>query len=140
MGKAVGRFADGADNVITPRGTRRIRGENRKNIVMRVIERGADQIVHSGIQNHEALGFARFNINHPRHEDARVGSDQPAGLEDELNVETFCRLCDHFSVSIRVGGRRIVQAVGDAEPAAEIGAGDSVPLAREDLRSDPRLV
>ena len=56
-------------------------------VVVRLVERRADQIVHAGIDDDEGLGFAALHVEHARHQDAGIADDQPARLEDQLAAE-----------------------------------------------------
>jgi hypothetical protein len=74
---------------------------DRADIVMRVVERRTDQIVHAGVDDDEGLGLAALHVKHARDQDAGIADDQPAGLEDQLAVEIAGRALDDRRIGIR---------------------------------------
>ena len=56
-------------------------------IVVRLVERRADEIVHRGVDDDEGLGLAALHVEHAVTQDAGIADDQPARLEDERAVE-----------------------------------------------------
>ena len=76
------------------RGAPTARLAHRADIVVRLVERRADKIVHAGIDDDEGLGLAVLHIEHARHQDAGIADDEPARLEDQLAAETARRAFD----------------------------------------------
>ena len=101
---------------------------HRPDVVMRLIERRPDQIVHRGVDDDEILGLAALQIEHARDEDAGIADDQPARLEDQRAAEPARRALDDRGIGVRIGRRLVVLAIGNAEPAAEIDMLDGVAV------------
>ena len=93
---------------------------HRADVVVRVVERRADEIVHPGIDDDEGLGLAALHVEHARDQDAGIADDEAARLEDQPAAEPARRALDHGRIGVRVGRRLVVLAVGNAEAAAEI--------------------
>ena len=62
---------------------------HRQDVVMRLVERRADQVVHRGVDDDEVLGVAVLHIDHARDEDAGIADDQRPGS----NISVQPRLC-----------------------------------------------
>ena len=58
----------------------------RNDLVMRLIERGADQIVHGGVHDHELPFAVALAIEHARQQHARFGHDGAARLDQDFEV------------------------------------------------------
>ncbi len=62
------------------------RRPDRLHLVMGVIERRTDEIVHRRVDDDEGFGLAALDVEHPRHQNAGVADDQPARLENEART------------------------------------------------------
>ena len=60
---------------------------NGNNLVVRAVERWANEVVHGCVDNQEALAVVFLPINHTRQEHARGADDGATGLEEEVDVE-----------------------------------------------------
>ncbi len=87
---------------------------------MGLVERGPNEIVHPGIDDDERLGLTALEIEDARHQNSGIADDQPAGLEDQLAIETARRPLDHLGIGGRVRRRLAVIAVRDTQTTAEI--------------------
>ena len=116
----VARLADRPDDVgnDSPRPGRAL--ANGADVVVRRIQRRADQIVHAGIDDDEGLGLAALYVDDARHQDAGIADDEAAGLENELAVKALGRALDDRGVGIGIRRRLVVLAIGNAQTAAEI--------------------
>ncbi len=65
---------------------------HRLDVVMRLVERRADQIVHRRIDDDEAL-VAFLHILDRGDEDAGIAHDQPARLEHQFDTELATDAC-----------------------------------------------
>ena len=98
---------------------------------MRVIECGADQVVHARIHDHEALVARALHVDHRRDQHARIARDQAAGLEDDLASQRVHVTPHHGRIGVRRGRGRVVVAIGNAQAPTEIKMLDRVPFASQ---------
>ena len=59
---------------------------------MRLVERGADQVVHGGVGDHEGLFAVALHVEHARHQRPGLGDEKAARLDEQAAVETAERL------------------------------------------------
>ena len=65
---------------------------HRHNLVMRLVERRPDQVVHRRIRNHKRLLPVALHLQHPRHQRSRLRHQKPPRLKQQLAFETLQRL------------------------------------------------
>ena len=112
-------------------GSIRLRFLDRHDIVMGVVERGTDQIVHAGVENEEMFAFALLGVDHARHQHPGIGGDHPSRLEDQPHVDVLRQSGDHGAVGDRFRRRRVVGTVRHCQSAAQIEARDGVSVAAQ---------
>ena len=98
-GEKVTGFADWAYDV---GGNRRLPCwlSDRDDLVVGVVERGADEIVHSSVSNDEGFGAVLFDDEDAGEECAGLSDDEAAGFEEEMGLlvgETFVNAAAYFS-------------------------------------------
>ena len=69
-----------------------------------------------------------LHVEHLGDEDAGIAGDQPPGLEEHAAADLVHVLPDDVGIGGRERRRRLVVAIGDAEPAAEIDVLDCVAV------------
>ena len=74
------------------------------------------------------LASPSFTIDHFGDQDAGIADDQPARLEDHLQPEPGDVLPDDRRIGVGQRRRLVVDAIGNAEPAAEIDMLDRVAV------------
>jgi len=82
------------------------------------VERGAQEIVHSGIHDNETFLPIGFYILHASEENAGMGDDGAARFKQQMDAERLDRARNHASV-VESGGRLLIGVAG-AQSAAEI--------------------
>src|SRR5215469_9151618 len=65
---------------------------DRANLVISLVQHWPDKIVHRAVDNDEALHVGFLDVEHARHEDARVADQPPSGLDYYLEAEVANRL------------------------------------------------
>ncbi len=75
--------------------------------------------------------LALFHIDDARDEYPGIGGDQPPRLEDEIDIEAARQPRHDCAIGGRIRRRRIVETIGHAKSAAEIGAGDGMAVFAE---------
>src|SRR5579875_3338266 len=86
--------------------------------VVGAVERGAQEIVHRSVDDHEALGGGGLAVDDARDEHAGVADEGAARLEHERERQPREPGPERGRVSLRCGGRLLV--VGDAHAAAQV--------------------
>ena len=100
---------------------------------MGFVQRGADQIVHRGVDDDEVLGLARLHIDDAGNQNAGIADDHPPGLEHQRAAEIMRHPLDHRGIGRRQRRRFAVGVIGDAEAAAEIDVLDLVAVGAQRL-------
>ena len=90
-GKKVPRFADRPDHVRHLPGRAGLRLRHRQDLVIGLIKRRPDKIIHRRIRDDEGLGLAALHVDHARHQDTGIADDEPAGLKDQLAFDAARR-------------------------------------------------
>jgi hypothetical protein len=137
-GEEVAALADRPDDVDGPGGAGARRAD-RPDLLVRVVQGGADEVVHRGVDDHEPPHRTVLQVEHPGEERAGVADERPPGLDDDGEAEV-ARAVDERG-TVLGGRRRPLLAVGDPEPAAHVEvaerdaavaqAADQHPHARE---------
>ncbi len=125
-GEEVAGFADGADYVYGPGAARLL---HRKDLVVGLVEGGADEVVHAGVGDDEGLGAVLFHVEDGGEEGAGLGYEEAARLEEEMEAEGLGGGDDLRGVrGYGGGGVEGGVVVLDAEAAAgvDVGEGDAV--------------
>ena len=94
-------------------------GAERDDLVIGLIQRGADEIVHGRVDDDELFRFGRFAIEHAAEERASGADDGAAGFHHELQVVAGAAGADVLDVGGDVGFD-LIRLVGDAEAATEV--------------------
>src|SRR4029078_2431686 len=120
----IARFAYRPDHI-----RRQVLGARRRlvhwlDLVMGLIKRWADQVVHAGIDDDERLGLSVLEIEDARHQNSGIADDQPAGLEDQLTIEAARRALDHRGIGGGVWRRLVVLALRNTQTAPQIDRRD----------------
>src|SRR5437870_1800339 len=71
----------------------------RHDLVVALIERRSNQIVHSGIHNSEFLLVGCFDVTHARKQDASVAHKKTARLDQDSNAKLAQRWYNRVSIS-----------------------------------------
>ena len=82
------------------------------------VQRGAQEIVHSGIHDNKAFAAVGFYVLDASEENAGVGDDRAARFEQKMDTQRLDRARNHTSVVNP--GRRLLIGVAHAEAAAKI--------------------
>ena len=85
LAEEVAGLADRADDIHGPAGGVG-RFAERDDVVVALVEGGADQVVHAGIDDLEGLGGALLLVEAGREQDAGVADDVAAGFEEDLEA------------------------------------------------------
>src|SRR6185369_3663080 len=101
---------------------------NRPHIMMCLIERGSDEIVHAGIHDDERFGLAALEIKRTRDQDACVADDEATGLEYEHAIEIARGALYERGISAWVRRGLITFAIRNSEPAPQVNVADCVPI------------
>ena len=112
----------------------RLRETDRQDLVPRVVQRRADQIVHRRIDDDEPLARRIFDIKHTGDEHPGRTRQHPPRLKGEGEIEGREDLADHPRIIGHLG--RLFVAVADAKAAAEIDAGDREPARPQRAHQD----
>ena len=131
-------FADRADDI---GGDFRagLPGANGKDLMVRVVKRRADKIVHRRIDNDEGFGLAPLHVEDACDENAGVARDQPSRLEDQAAVERPKPCLDDRRIALRVIALWILPvSIRDAETAAEIDMLKRVAIGAQHPRQNRR--
>ncbi len=105
--------------------------------MLRIVERRPEEVVHSGVDDHECLRPRPFPVEHPGEQHGGVSRDHPTGLEDETGSGPANGLPHRRGVLRRTGGRLI--GVPDPQPTADIdqlqgkAGGGQLPVELRDL-------
>src|SRR5579884_2383638 len=91
---------------------------HRADRVVGAVERGAQEIVHRAVDDHEALGGGGLAVDDARDEDARVADERAARLEHERERQPSQPGPERGGIGFRRGRGFLV--VGDAHAAAEV--------------------
>ena len=108
---------------------------------MGFIERGADQVVHRGVDDDEILGFAVLHVDHAGDEDAGIADDHPPRFEHQRAAKIMRHPLDHLGIGVRRRRGFAIHVIGNAEPAAEIDMRYGVAVGAQclhELRQDPK--
>ncbi|MOA00335.1 hypothetical protein D3C78_1196930 [compost metagenome] len=97
------------------------------------VKRGADEIVHRAVDDHEGLFAAILHIDHFRHQNPGIADNQASGFGDDLAVEALQFILDDMCIGIRQRRRVVVVAVGNAETAADVDMADRVSVGAQRL-------
>ncbi|MNY31164.1 hypothetical protein D3C86_1653130 [compost metagenome] len=131
--QVVTRLADGTDDIgLDARGIQR-RLHHRANAVIGFVKRGADEIVHRAVDDHEGLFAAILHIDYFRHQNAGIADNQASRFGDDLAVEALQFILDDMCIGIRQRRRVVVVAVGNAETAADVDMTDRVSVGAQRL-------
>ncbi len=95
---------------------------------MRLVQCGADQVVHRRVDNDEIPGVAVLHIDHAGDEDAGIADDHPSRLEHQRATEIMRHPLDHRGIGCGRRRRFPVGMIGNAEPAAEIDMRDGMAI------------
>ena len=90
-----------------------------------VVERRADEVVHRRVDDDEILALAALDVDDRGHQHAGVADDEAPRLENDLAAEAAGAARDDFRVTLGARRRIVVEAIGDAEAAAEVDMVDS---------------
>ena len=129
-GEEVAGLADGADDVDLQLGVAGFGGlADGEDLVVGVVERRADQVVHGGVGDDEGLFAVLFDEEDAGEQSASLSDDEAAGFEEEMGWlagEAFgegCGVLFYLLRRIEGGG-----AVVDAEAAAGVDIADVVAV------------
>ena len=100
---------------------------------MRLVQRGADQIVHRGVDDDEILGVAGLHIDHAGDQDAGIADDHPPRLEHQRAAEVMRHPLDHRGIGVGHRRRFAIHVIGNAEAAAEIDMRNGVAVGAQRL-------
>ena len=129
-GKEVAGFADRTYHVDGV-GAARTRAD-RNNVVVRLVERGTDEIVHGRVGNHEGLVAVALDDEHTGNEGTGLGNEESAGLDEQLAFKAGKAILDGRSVFSHFGCRVEGTAVIiDAEPSASVDGFEDNAFAAE---------
>ena len=117
--KKIAAFANGTDDIDRfARGV--LRFADRHDLVITLVKRGPDQVVHSGIDDHEFLVLGLFDVADARQEDTGIADEQTARLDQHAQSELAQRRQDGGGIIVdrkRQGCRRL-DAILFAPPIA----------------------
>ena len=102
---------------------------NGPDIMIRVVERGPDQIVHASVDDDEMLLAAPLGVDHLGHKNPGVARDDAARLKQELGAEAVRKSGDDLGIVVRQRRFLKVPAIGNAKAAAKVHEGYGVPVA-----------
>src|SRR5262249_44763159 len=122
LGEEIAGFADRPHHVGGLHHRRRAGFVHRADLVVGVVERRPDEVVHGRVHDDEALGLGRLAVEHPRQEDAGVAHDRSPWLDDHGDAE-LARQRYQYARVVFVAGRLLV-TVADAETTAQIEIAD----------------
>src|SRR5205823_2255674 len=91
---------------------------NRPHVVMCLVHRGPNEIVHACIDDHERLCPAPLEIKHARDQDTCIADDEATGLEYQGAFEIACGPLDECGISLRVGRGLVAFPVGNSKASA----------------------
>src|SRR5207244_2601196 len=131
LGQEIAGLANRSHHVGRFHGRRRLRFVHRTDLVVGVVERRPDQVVHGRVHDDEALGLGRLAIEHSGQQDAGVADDRSPWLDDHGDVELTRERHQHGGV-VLVAGRLLVAVAGAR-------AGARLEVARRGARRPPRL-
>ena len=93
----------------------------RHNLVMRLVERRADQVVHRRVGNDKCLFAVLLHMQHARHQRPGLRHEEPPRLQHQRALETRQRIFDCRGILAHLGSRiKTPRVVIDAQPAARI--------------------
>ena len=101
---------------------------DRADVVVGVVERRADEVVHAGVEDDEGLGGALLDVHDLGDQDAGIADEDAAGLEQDAGAEIAEPAADDLGIGGRRRRRRIVEPIGDAEAAAGVDVVDDVAV------------
>ena len=91
---------------------------------MRLVERGANEVVHRRIGNHKSLLAVLLHLQHACQQRARLRHEEPSRLEQQSAFKSIQRLLDRRCIFLhlrrRTGTRVRRGVIIDAETAARI--------------------
>ncbi len=140
MGKEVTRLAHRAYHVDHRR--RPARPRHRQNLVVRLVQRRPDQVVHRRIDDHKRLHAVAFHLQHPRQQPACLRHHEASRLQQQVRVQPSRRLVHRGGVVLHLARRielRLLRriAVVDAQAAARVHVANVVPIFSQ-LADQPR--
>src|SRR5262249_14332158 len=91
---------------------------NRSQLMVRVIKRGPDEIVHAGVDDDESLGRRFFPIENAGEQDAGIPGDDSTWLEDQPGAGAAHRIPHRCGVLYRAG--RSLVRVPDPQSSADV--------------------
>ena len=112
---------------------------DRDDLVVRAVERRADQVVHRGVHDDEFLLAVPLAVEHAREQHARGPTIDAARLDHHASGRWRGAGRSTLSMKSRMGGRLFAGLVGDAESAAEIEVTDGMPASRSRAASASTL-
>src|SRR5262249_5632626 len=104
---------------------------HRPNLMMRVIQRWTDEIVHGSVDDNEVLYLAALHEQHARNQNTGIADQETARLKNQSAVETASGSLDHLGVGLRVRRRLVVVAVRNAQTTAKIHVQNCVAVGAE---------
>src|SRR4051812_17299587 len=98
--------------------------------MMGLVERGTDEIVHSGVNNQETLAIVLFSVDDRSQQDACWSDNAASGLKQQAHAKFPQRSCQNTRVrfGLRVEIRRGRSVVGNPESAPGVNEVDAVPV------------
>src|SRR6202011_1552176 len=121
------RFADRAHDV--DGGTREARPlPHRLDVVVRLVKRRPNQVVHPGIDDDEGLRLSAFEIEHGGNQNTGVPDDDTARLEDQRTPEIARSALDHGRISRGIRRRLDLVPIGNPESSTDIDMADVVTI------------
>ena len=84
--KKIARLTDRPDNVDFV-GLTLVRFNDRRNLVVALIKRRPDQIVHAGVDNGEFFAASLFDVANARQQNAGVPDKKATGFKQNLNTQ-----------------------------------------------------
>ena len=102
------------------------------------IERGAQHVVHAGIDQREVAGLARLQVLDPGQQHASIGDDGAARLEQQGQIPARQLLLQRFGILGRMGW--LLGTIVDPQTAAHIQMVDMNPFRRQTVDQPQQLV
>ena len=103
----------------------RVVGDHGEDLVVGLVERWADEVVHGGVGDDEVLGAVLLGVEDAGEQRAGLGDEEAAGLEEEVGVEALAAPADGCGVGGDRGcGVEGCAAVLDAEASSAVDVAD----------------
>ena len=102
------------------------------------VERGAQHVVHAGIDQREVAGLARLQVLDPSQQHAGIGDDGAARLEQQGQIPARQLLLERFGILGRMGG--LLGTVVDPKAATHVQMMDMNPFRRQTIDQPQQLV